>query len=316
MAVSEFLADTLLIEAAKEAGMLLKAGEDAITSRLRGIINREQRLHLSALLRKAREGYLEDSATIATVAGTTRYRLPTRAVAAAVSLVEEVTGSTTRILVPLSRKGAAGMEAQAGVGDFYFDDNYLVLVATPSVAGSIRLAYQRRLNKVVAATAACVVTGINTVTKAVTMVLASDGATATLPTTFTSSATYDFVRGTPHFDVLGKDLAATVAANVLTFAATLPTELAVGDFVALAGQTPVANVPLELQDVLVLRAVYLSLAGNGDPQTGAWKALLDEAEADALVLMSPRAKETPPTFQNLHAPGYNRMRNFRRYGGG
>lgn len=314
MAASEFLADTLLIAAAKEAGMFPRGGEDAITSRLRGIINREQRLYLAALVRKAREGYLEDSITVAVVAGTTRYRLPTRAVAAAVTLVEEVTASGAAAMQPLGRKAAGGDAGQSGAGEYYFDDDYLVLIATPSASSTIRITYQRRLNKVVAGTAACVISSINTGTKAVTLKLASDGTTTTLPTGWTNAVTYDFVRGTPHFDVLAKDLACTtVASNVLTMTATLPTELAVGDFIAFAGETPIANVPLELQDVLVLRTVYMALAGHGNPNAERFKAILEEAEVAALTLMQPRAKESPPILQNYYGPGWGRFR-WGRYG--
>lgn len=314
MASSEYLADEL-IDAVREEGLLPASDEESTTPKIRRILNREQRLYLAAFVRRAREGYFEDADTLTVVAGTTRYRLPTRATAAAVTLVEEVTSSTTRVLVPLTRKGAASEAASLGVGDFYFDGNYLVLVATPTSSASLRITYQRRLNKVVAAEEACVVLGKNTILKTVTLALASDDSNTTLPDTFVNGVVCDFIRGTPHFDVLAKDNAATVASNVLTFEDELPTELEVGDFVALAGETPVANMALELQDVLVLKAVHSYLSGGKDANAASLvKERLTQAEADALTLLTPRAKDTPPMVQNFYAPGYNRFRRWRRAG--
>ncbi len=147
---------------------------------------------------------------------------------------------------------------------------------------------------------------VNTGTKQVTLVMPSDE-TSGVPESFVSGLEYDFIRGTPHFNVLAANHEATVASNVLTFTDDLPDDLAVGDFVALAGQTPIVNVPLEFQDVLVIKAVYSYLSGSGDtvktPMAGErWK----QAEKDVLALCMPRVSDTPQLVINYYGPGWGR----------
>jgi hypothetical protein len=125
---------------------------------------------------------------------------------------------------------------------------------------------------------------------------------------------YDFVQANPHFDVLASGLSATLAGDVLSFdAEELPEDLAVGDYVALEGQSPIVNVPVELQDVLVFRALYVYLLSQGDPKAQAVKSMVDEAKDDALALISPRKDGSEEALINYYAPGWNRAR--RRFGG-
>lgn len=308
MASSEYLADEL-IDSVREEGLLPDADEESTTPKIRRILNREQRLYLMTLLLKAREEYQCDSITVAVVSGTARYALPSRAVAASIRRVERVAASPIP-LYPVSQDRLQSLGGSAfGTGDYYLDGNYLVLIETPSSTDTLRVVFARRFNKVVAGEEACVVTDFDADAKTVTLALASDDDVTAPPDAFTATGSYDFIRGTPHFDLLAEDSAATaLASNVLTFS-SLPGELAVGDFVALAGQSPVANMPLEVQDVLVLKAVHSYLSGGKDGNAANLvKERLAQAEADLLSLISPRVADSPKFFINFSAPGWNRLR--------
>jgi hypothetical protein len=299
---SAYLADDL-ITAVQEEGLLPASDESSLTTKVRRILNREQRLYLQALLQKAREEYQTDWATLSVVAGTTEYRIPTRAVGAAIRRLEDTTNGTA-VLYPVDSLRAG---QPYGTGDFYVKGNKLVLVATPTDSATLRVVYARRFNQIVAATEAREITAFNLSTGALTLA-------STKPTAFTTSRTYDIVRGTPHFDVMAKDVACSVASGTsLTLtAADLPSDLAIGDYVSLAGETAICNAPLELQDVLVLKACHSYVASGGDAGKAALlKERLVQAEMDALNLITPRVKDTPPLLINFHAPGWNRG-HFRR----
>lgn len=298
---NEFLADNL-IEAARVEGLLPQSDEESTSERLRAIFNREQRLYLMTLLLKAREEYQTDSATITLVAGTTRYALPSRAAGAAISRVLDAAGN------PLTNTKQSTLHTLGGVGygyaSYYLDGNYLVLLSAPASASTLTVKYPRRFNKLVEQDSAGQISDISG--NVITVVLPSDES-SNAPDTFVDGTAYDFIRGTPHFDILGKDETADITGNVLTFDEDVPDEIAVGDFVALAGQTPVCNAPLELQDVLVLKVCHSYLSSGGDAQrTAMVEKRLAQAEADALTLISPRVKEENAKLINYSGPGWNR----------
>jgi hypothetical protein len=80
-----------------------------------------------------------------------------------------------------------------------------------------------------------------------------------LPTTITTSTPVDFVQNDGPYDILEIDQTITnISGTTLTFAA-LPDDLAVGDWICLAGQSPVLIAPRELQPLLVQATLHKSL---------------------------------------------------------
>lgn len=297
---SAYLADEL-ISAVREAGMLPPADESAPSSRIRAIMNREQRVYLMRLLLSVREEYRVAVVDVPLVAGQSSYRIPSRAVGAKLKLVEVVpTTGAAATLNPVGQAQSVADGLAGGGGSYYLRDNSIVLLST-SLTGSLRLHYFRRLNKLVAASAAAEVASFSAGGKTITV--------TTPPGTFTSSATYDIIQGTPHFDLLAFDEPASVAGSVLTFASSLPGDLAVGDYLALSGESPLCMAPLELHDVLVQRALVKYLAGQGDKANLATaKEDLKELRDDALSLLCPRVQDSPVVLKNYDAPGWNRYR--------
>jgi hypothetical protein len=309
---NEYLADEL-ITAAKEEGVFPGSAEASFTPRIRRLLNREQRLYLMTVLKSVREEYQEQTQNIPLVSGVQTYRLPTRAVAAGIKLVERQVGGDYVVLEPINQHDAAVYGGDGyGTGDFVLEGNNLRLLPSVTAAGSLRITYYRRFSTLVPAEEAGEVESIDTSTGEVTLLSAPAGF---LPSPYPSSQ-YDFIRGTPHFDVMAMDLTAPLSGLVLAFApAELPSALAAGDFVALAGQTPICNAPLEMQDLLVKRAVYVYLLGQKDPGAQAAKASLDEAEQQAKALLSPRVEASEGLLINRNGPGWNRWGRRRRFSG-
>jgi hypothetical protein len=299
---TEYLASAL-VEAVRQEGLLPEADSNASTARLLAVMNREQRLYLTRLLLSAREEYQTDFVDVPLSPGVLRYAIPGRAVAATVKQVDVVgaDGALTPLL-PVSRGRRYDTEAYSGPGDYHFERSHLVFLRAPS-ASTARISFHRRLNRIVAAEEAGQVASLDA--NAGTVTLAGSSA----PTGFTASgASYDFIQGSPHFDVLGVDASATRSGQVLAFSGGLPSELAVGDWVALAGQTPICNAPLELHDVLVYLAVTVHLQARGDPKWQAAAQLLEQARENALSLIQPRATDSNTPLVNYNAPGWNHVR--------
>ena len=70
------------------------------------------------------------------------------------------------------------------------------------------------------------------------------------------------------FQSLGDDLAITAMpdSSSLTFTETLPTDLAVGDYVALAGKSPIAQIPYEAHHLLAQLGAIKVNEALGDMQ--------------------------------------------------
>lgn len=85
-----------------------------------------------------------------------------------------------------------------------------------------------------------------------------------LPATISTSTPIDFVQSGGQCDLLDIDKTiSSIAGTSLTFA-SLPDDLAVGDYICLAGQSPVPTIPLDLHPVLVQAVLCACLSSKKD----------------------------------------------------
>lgn len=299
-----YTADELLT-AVRDSGLLPSSEESAQSTKLLALMNREQRLYLAQLLLSARESYQVTSVDTSVALGATRVRLPSKAIGAAIKRVEKVqSNGDLALLTPFNddRKDERGQFS--GPGDYYLEGNHLVFFEALAAAATLRITYFRRMNTLVLAESAGRVASFNSGAKTVTL--------TSVPTGWSGTQSYDVIQGSPHFDTLAASESASLAGSVLTFTNALPSELAVGDYVALAGETPICQAPLELHDVLVARTTYMWVKAKGDPKVSVAKEALDEVRALALSLIQPRVTSSAKPLINFNAPGWNRTR--RRWG--
>jgi hypothetical protein len=180
---------------------------------------------------------------------------------------------------------------------YVLEGNKLVLKSS-TTSGILRMRYFIRPNRLVTTDSVGEITAINTTTHVVTV--------SVLPSTFITSVTYDLVKGKPGFDTLAMDQSVSaVGTNTLTFS-TLPTGLAVGDFVCLAGESPVVQAPVELHPLTVQRTVVAGLAGLGDAKVKVAAEMAEQMKTMALSLLSPRIVNAPKVIVNRNGPGWKR----------
>jgi hypothetical protein len=296
-----------LITAVRDFANLSASAEDAQSAQILRRLNLEQTLFLTTILEKAKGQHRQTTLDITTSASTLRYFLPSRAIAAGIKMLAGVdsAGNQWMLYDYSDETNARFGRWWAQNGHFYIEGNELVFYQSPP-AGTLRVTYSRRLSELVLTTSAAVITSISGGTIGI-------AAAPTTGTGFTAGgAYYDFVKVNPHFDILAMDKSATRSSTTMTFSASdIPSSLAVGDYVALAKQTPVCQAPLELHPLLALRTAYAWSRAKNDPIANVLEGDLKEATAHAATLLEPRIEQEGPLV-NRWAPGWGRWPWFRR----
>jgi hypothetical protein len=270
------------------------------------------------LLKRTREDYLLTREDLDIVSGTDRYSLPTRAAAETLKAILYDAGDGRWLpLERTSEEKAAEFSASEGRPfGYYLQDDSVVFVPEPSEANTVRFLYFGRPNRLVDVDEVGQISAINTGTGAVTFLGWDadpddpDYTTTTAPAGFAAGATsYDFVKGTPGFRNRATAKSATRASNVLTFApGDLPDGLAVGDFVCLAGETPIPQIPDTLHSLLSQEVSRTILESKGDKRTQQAEKTADKMQANAETMLSNRVQATPKYLTNPNAGGMSRAK--------
>lgn len=202
------------------------------------------------------EEYFVRKIDLPIVPGQAYYDIPTRAIGQSLREVKVIRGTK---IDDIQRTNPEDIDqiASGSPQCFYLEGTSVVLWPTPSAAGeTLRLSYFFRPNKFVPVSEATQITAIN-----------GNIVTVSVPTGWAISNLFDLVRGRPHYDVLGFDLAAIAVDTVggaITFAAPIPNSLSVGDYVTLAEETPFPCLPVEGNIALIQCAVTAALESLGD----------------------------------------------------
>jgi hypothetical protein len=277
------------VAAVRRRGLIASSGK-LTTDDLLGFLNDATQDYIVPLLMSAREGFLfakEDTA----ISGT-EYAMPKRASAERLYRVLLVDSNGEEY--PLTRVETARKDEQEG---FELIDNTIVLCEVPSGYTYLRVEYYRMPNRLVLLTAAGKVTAKTDTT--VTL--------ETLPTTFSTSEPVDFISGTAGFRCRAIDKTPTAinsGTRTLTFiSGDIPSNLAIGDYVALSGETPIAQIPQTLRPLLEQRACCLALEALGDGKLGTAQKTLTDMEKRLLPTLTPRVPGAPRVIINRYAQG-------------
>lgn len=268
--------------------------------------------HLRALvvprLLNVCEDWLSQTTTYTVTSGTAVYRLPSRCLRVLdVALLD----SSGRVRTDFSRatptqakerRQETWIRATGTPAYWAVDGSSLRLYPTPDASGQFTLTvrYARRPGRLVDSTGdvSWVVEGYNTLTGVVTL----NGATAP-----DAAQVYDIIAGQPGFEALDDDApistVVTVAPGIFTAVLTDPMgfdTLTPGDYMSLAGTSPVPQIPLDYITILELAAVEQLCRENGDragseSARDARLALMESAQS----ILEPRADE-----QVVIVPGY------------
>ena len=241
------------------------------------------------------------------LSGQAAYAIPTRAINMMLRSVQLISTSDSNARVNLDRLNIedlyAGISGNARMliqkNGFYIEGNNVVLYPAPVQTGNtLRLNYFIRPNQLVDTSTCAQVQSVDLVGNTITCV--------SVPSTYSTLNTFDIVKAAPGFDCSAIDQAVTnIASGVITFSSPLPTSISPGDWVCLAGQSCVVQVPVELQPLLCQYVVVRVLSAQGD--NTALKAALSELESlekNASVLLAPRVQGSVKRVTNSR--GINR----------
>ena len=234
-------------------------------------------------IRSCRENYFL-TYTDFSISSDSNYKIPLRAIGSALSAVQLVVGTTIYQIdrVEISQQFST-LTSPNGFYSFYIQGNSVVVLPSPTT-GTIRLWFYTRPNTLISPTAAAQVSSVsgNVIT------------CLSVPTTFTTGTPLDIIKDQPGFEALLLDTRPTLIAGVAVTIPGTPTTTIEGDWVALAGQTPVPQIPVEFRPLLIQRVVvkYYESQGYLDKMKAA-QAKLVEMQQDILQLINPRVAEAP-----------------------
>lgn len=180
---------------------------------------------------------------------------------------------------PLSWLEPAYKDRESSAG-FFFQGNRIILRGVNT--STVRIYYYLRPGNLVTTNSAAKILSIDTVTGVI-------GVTA-VPSAWSTSDTLDGVKSRPGFDNVAMD---RVISNITSPNITLAnvSGLSVGDWVALSGESPVPQIPVEFFPYLAQLTAVKILEGIGDfegMQVAASK--LEDLKRNALNLITPRTK--------------------------
>lgn len=239
------------------------------------------------------------------IANQAAYQIPSRAIAGALRDVQIVQTNDTESRTPLERLAPEDLYSSVGgnfrftikKNGFYLQGNQVVIYPMPTLTSNLlRLSFYCRPNMLVDPTSCGQVLSIATTNVANdTIVFSTTLPDPMLTTVGGALPPLDFISAQPHFDWWSQDqvpssvATTTVSNDTLVFSAAVSTNLAIGDYVCLAGQSCVVQVPVELQPLLTQYVVVRVLSAQADQQAlQAAIAELTKLEENAILLIAPR----------------------------
>lgn len=244
------------------------------------------------MIMSVREDYFLTYQDTLVGAGVSSLNIPVRAVGGKlkdVVFVDPSTGNATEDLPRLSYADISLYQPADYIKmrGFYVEGDKVKFFPPDIAEGkTVRLYYFRRPSRLVEVSATGKVVAINTTTKEVQL--------NNVPTTWTTSTELDVIEGVPPFKSLADDVNVTLIAGfVLTFL-TLPTGLAVGDYIAEAMESPIPQIPFEAFGYLdQLGAVKVIEAVGTTEEVQKHAAMAQALEKKLFTMLTPRVDNAP-----------------------
>jgi hypothetical protein len=242
---------------------------------------------IAPMLVASREEYYVTTKDYTITAAQAAYAVPYRAMGATLREVKYVVDNRQIDLIRFDPEDIQDLQSGTPQG-FYLQGNNIVLSPTPDATlGTLRVTYFLRPSSLVPVTECAVITNI-----------AGNVLTITTPTGWDTSDTFDIVQGSSGFVLKGADYAASaVGASSITLTGTLPTDIAVGDYVTLAGESCFPHIPADAHQLLAHLTVIGCLESMGD-QTNLAVAVqrADSLRKAFTALLSNRVQGAPRKF--------------------
>lgn len=294
---------TELVAGIKRRGFIPTTDEAFSTADFLAFATEEMHSYVVPLVMSTRGGYWLADYEWSTTAGTATYPTPPRAIGDKLEAL--FIGDSSGVYVPLTPidlEEAHYVTQPSGSGTparWYLKDSKITLVPTPTGGDLMRAVYFRRPNKLVLPAAVATIQAIDVARNTITT-------TATIPATITSGVTLDVVSHVPPFKWTTIDAVATTGTTGTTIelTGTLPSDVVAGNYVCLAGESPVPQIPFELFPLLQQRTNFTIRAAFGDPAGEKADQVCERMAKRALALLTPRVEGSRVFIVNRDGPGF------------
>ena len=248
---------------------ILSLGDDCIAS------------YIAPMLVTTMQDYFVYVVDVPLVSGQSSYDIPYRAMGRTLRDLKAIITSNpdnVRNMVKISLEDAHLFRTNVGTSSpygFHFQGDKIVVVPEPTDAtNSLRIFFELPPNKMIEVGDAGLITGIS----------GGDITVSSTPSSFSTSSLTDFIAGRQGNATRSFDIAPTnIAGNIITYAiADVPSTLVVGDYIALAEQTPVLQIPDSCFPWLVTKTGRRVLNAIGDFE--GYRALDDDDKDEELRL--------------------------------
>lgn len=281
---------TALIKTIKDDALLPNSQITYSDQDLADILSRELLSDIVPMIMSVREEYMVFPVDQAIDVTVNKYMIPTRAIGEKLRDVVLVDANGFEIKIPrLEPEYVKGLFVPFTIfTGFFFQNDQIVFYPNTSVLGAytLRMKIFRRPNNIILTSNAGQVTAINTATNKITL--------SNVPSTWTIATLFDVVQGIPPFRAWGEDQTITAIDGTSITLTSIPAGMAVGDWVAENGFSPIAQIPYEVFPLLCQRAVIKVLSGLGDANglkeaADIYKDMVDKFK----VMVTPRADGSP-----------------------
>lgn len=308
-----------LVNSTKRRAMLPSSSDTFKKQDYIDILNEEMDIGVVPFILSTHEEYLLHTIDIDFSTATSQiFRIPSRAIGNKLRGADYVTSENnlqemTRIDIDDLYYFQNSFNTYNGAFAFYVQNDELHIVNAAPTGVSLRMYFYMRPASLVEEKYAAIIQNINTTTGEIQV--------DKVPTTFINTLEYDFTEHRAPNKLLGYDKASTAVnstTKVITFAAAdLPENLRVGDYITLAEETIVPQIPVELHPLIAQRAAVHCLHALGDAQaiqTAEMK--MQQMETKTVDLIDNRVENSPQKVNNLHSTlrqmsGRNRSRRGR-----
>jgi hypothetical protein len=306
-------ADDLLVSVKRGGSVPTSQGRFSSEDIL-ALADEETASRIVPLIKSLKQDYFLYTSRVSTVASQNAYQIPYRAVGGAIldlKYSNNTSGSNPQSLALISSSEVqdyVGSETDSGDPvAFYFKADKVVLVPTPATSGYVlEFTYESMPNDLVLLEKGLLASAVSSTTVT----------TTTMPTAFTTGVYLDFIAARGQSQVLAfEGLTTNISSTVCTFnSSVVPSDFAIGDYLCIAGQSCVLQIPREARPLLALCVQSRIMEAIGD--FDAFQALESKIikKMDALKgLLAPRVTKEPAVILGKLRPGMLNGRSLWRY---